>query len=333
MTSSDFRFASLPNPPLPLPRVLGPKLAPFTPTARADIEFVEFLGRENDVDSQVWKVNVNGAGFFALKMFYFRNSDYLVANHPGDLALPLANPQLYADYFDPFNCECRVYGRLKDEKREDLAVKALGYLLLTPQQEAHLAFKVTGELGDLPDANVGELYGNNFWGRYEQHRELPVRAIVKELVSQKWPTANEVQGMWPDLQAIHSLGIFVGDTHGGNYLGGKLVDFSRALTMYHPALIPVHGDTFQEIMLGELQKLRELQNMMLEELQKLQDNYYDLKNTLASEGIDIPQDLDAFCARHSAYYRNFPSAYNWLKWEKDADSAVAFVEQSLFKRA
>lgn len=68
MASSGFRLASLPNPPLPLPRVSGPKLAPFTPTARADIEFVKFLGRENDVDSQVWKVKINGAGFFALKM-------------------------------------------------------------------------------------------------------------------------------------------------------------------------------------------------------------------------------------------------------------------------
>lgn len=250
--------------------------------------------------------------------FYFRHSDYLVENHTGDLALPLANPQLYVDYFDPFSCECRAYGRLKEEKREDLAVKALGYLLLTPQQEAHLAWKVTGEPGHLPDANVGELDGNNFWGRHEQHRELPVRAIVKELVSQKWPTSNEVQGMWADLQAIHSLGILVGDTHGGNYLGGKLVDFSRAWTMYHPALIQTRGN--------------KLQDLMLEELQNLQDNYYDLKNNLASERIDIPQDLEAFCSGHIAYYRNLPSAYNWLKWEKDADSAHAFVEQSLFKR-
>lgn len=143
---------------------------------------------------------------------------------------------------------------------------------------------------------TGELDGNNnFWGRHEQHRELPVRAIVKELVSQEWPTSNEVQGMWADLQAIHSLGILVGDTHGGNYLGGKLVDFSRAWTMYHPALVQTRGN--------------ELQNLMLGELQKLQYNYYDLKNTLRSKSIDIPQDLEAFCAG-IADYRNLPSAYN-----------------------
>ena len=69
MTSSVFRLAPLPSPPVPLPpgRVPGPKLAPFTPNGRADIEFLEFLGQENDADSQVWKVQINGARLFALK--------------------------------------------------------------------------------------------------------------------------------------------------------------------------------------------------------------------------------------------------------------------------
>ncbi len=68
MAPTTFRLACLPNPPAPLPLVPGPKLAPFAPSAQADIEFVEFLGRENDKDSQVWKVNINGTGPFALKM-------------------------------------------------------------------------------------------------------------------------------------------------------------------------------------------------------------------------------------------------------------------------
>lgn len=70
MASSVFHLAPLPNPPVPLPRVPGPKLAPFTPNARANIEFVEFLGEKNNVDSQVWKVKIKGAGqprLFALK--------------------------------------------------------------------------------------------------------------------------------------------------------------------------------------------------------------------------------------------------------------------------
>jgi hypothetical protein len=56
--------------PNPLPRVPGPKLAPFTPTAFAGIEFVEELGNPAvDMDSFVWKVRINGEGpYYALKM-------------------------------------------------------------------------------------------------------------------------------------------------------------------------------------------------------------------------------------------------------------------------
>ncbi|KAL2126172.1 hypothetical protein VTI74DRAFT_1551 [Chaetomium olivicolor] len=98
--------------------------------------------------------------------------DFLRENQGGDFVRPLANPQLYVDCFDPFNCECRAYGRLKEEKREDLAVRALGYLLLRPQQEIDLARRVEGR--SPPSANAATLDGNNFWRRHEQHRGLPV---------------------------------------------------------------------------------------------------------------------------------------------------------------
>jgi len=63
-------IAALPDPPEPLPRVPGPKLAPFSPTARADIEFIKELGNPaKDVDGHVWKVKINGmAAPYALKM-------------------------------------------------------------------------------------------------------------------------------------------------------------------------------------------------------------------------------------------------------------------------
>jgi hypothetical protein len=124
--------------------------------------------------------------------------------------------------------------------------------------------------------------------------------------------------MWADLQALHSLGIFVGDPHGGNYVGGKLVDFSRSWTMYHPAMVQIHDST--------------LQGLMLDELQHLLDHYYCLKNSL-SRTIAIPQDLEAFCSGHIAKYKNLPGAYNWLKWEENADAAKAYVEERLFERA
>lgn len=63
-------FARLPNPPKSLPQALGPKLAPFTPTAYADIEFIEQLGDpSSNKDGHVWKVKINGTEpFYALKM-------------------------------------------------------------------------------------------------------------------------------------------------------------------------------------------------------------------------------------------------------------------------
>ncbi len=85
-SSSIFRIPPLPNPPVPLPQVPGPKLAPFTPTAHAgDIEFIRFLGRENDKDSYVWKVKIDGEGPYALKMV--RDSAQSARGAPQSLVL------------------------------------------------------------------------------------------------------------------------------------------------------------------------------------------------------------------------------------------------------
>lgn len=51
----------------PLPQVPGPKLAPFTPTASAEIEFIEELSLGKNKDSHVWEVEIDGKPF-ALKM-------------------------------------------------------------------------------------------------------------------------------------------------------------------------------------------------------------------------------------------------------------------------
>jgi hypothetical protein len=122
--------------------------------------------------------------------------------------------------------------------------------------------------------------------------------------------------MWADLQASHSLGTFAKDTHGGKYLGGKLVDFSRSWTMYHPAMDQICA--------------RELKGLMLDEQQQLLDHYCFWADG-AAEPVAIPQDLESFCSGHGDRYENLPMAYNWLKWEKDADAAKVYVEQGLFE--
>ncbi|KAJ0116817.1 hypothetical protein J7T55_009968 [Diaporthe amygdali] len=152
---------SVPNPPVPLPQVPGPKLAHFTPDAHAEIKFIENLGNPDDLDSQVWKAEINGT-VYSLKM-------------------------AYVDYYDPFNCECRAYG-------------------------------------DRP------------WGRWEEHRGQPIRAIVKELaedddLDEAFNTGRiSTSTMWRDLEDLHALGILVRDIYLDNYIGGRLVDFSRAWT-------------------------------------------------------------------------------------------------------
>ena len=202
--------------------------------------------------------------------------------------MPLANEQLYIDYFDPFSCECRAYGRLKEANREDLAVKAHGYLFLTPQQEAEVAQRVTREEYDIRS-------GDNFWGREEQHRNLPVRAIVKELASETHHDPAHCRDMWADLQVLHSLGILVQDTHGGNYMDGKLVDFSRAWTMCHPSMDPARAGA--------------LRGLLLRELQLLLDHYYELANSSTEWLPALPQDLEDLCCNLDQY-ENVPWAYS-----------------------
>lgn len=61
-------LARLLDPPVPLPRVPGPKLAPSTRTGHAPIRFIMELGNpEQDMDSRVWVVEIRGKRY-ALKM-------------------------------------------------------------------------------------------------------------------------------------------------------------------------------------------------------------------------------------------------------------------------
>lgn len=168
--------------------------------------------------------------------FLFRSYYGLATSH-GNYADALATKQAYFDYYDAFSCECRAYGRLQQEKREDLAVRAHGYLFLTPEQEHIVTCLIKGEDNRQQTPEPDPLDGDGLWGRYAEHRGQPVRCTVKDLVDETQAfEASQAPQLWQDLKDIHALGIMVGDIHLGNYLGGKLVDFSLAWTMYHPGL-------------------------------------------------------------------------------------------------
>ncbi len=145
---------------------------------------------------------------------------------------PLKTPQLWIDYFEPFSCECRVYGRLEQEQRQDLAVPAHGYLLLTPDQEVEVG-KMCSPINPKDGPN------DDPFGRTEEPLacDRPVHAIVKDLATDhNHFMPDQVGQLWNDLEDLHTLGILVRDITIANYLGGKLIDFSRAWTVPHPSL-------------------------------------------------------------------------------------------------
>lgn len=78
----------------------------------------------------------------------------------------------YINYLDPFHCECRVYGRLKQEGREDLAVRAYGYVLLTQAQERQVTMALGEEDVDWEKCPK-PLDCSGIFTRFEAHRARP----------------------------------------------------------------------------------------------------------------------------------------------------------------
>lgn len=222
----------------------------------------------------------------------------------------LASPQLYADYFDPFNCECRAYGRLRQEHREDLAVRAHGYLLLDSRQEAELTQR----------GLHCELDEDNPWCRDEHNRSTPLRAIVKDLVDGDDPfTASQVPDMWEDLENLHRLGILVHDIRVLNYLGGKPVDFSRAWTTPHPWCRAMCSILVKDIRHSEPERLH---NAIIE---------WGMANSWDWNEVVIPDELRK-CASgisQNNRYGTDPRYYDWRKWEKDLAATEAFQQKEL----
>lgn len=204
-------------------------------------------------------------------------------------------------------------------------MKAHGYLLLTPEQETALTKRILGwdsdddSSEDKPETAPGR-NAKKVWGRYEQHRDLPIRAIVKELIpgdSEAFKTA--LPHLWKTLEELHKLGVIVRDVHSGNYLGGKLIDFSRAFTMYHPCLHHVFPYDLEDF---------------------LRDDPEGLENTLIAyyqahpeEPIDVLESLQNSVGGISGVNTDYgvdPRDYNWYKWEESVEEADAYVAEELF---
>jgi len=133
-------------------------------------------------------------------------------------------------------CECRAFGRLQEDGHEDLAVDCFGYVLLDEEHERVLLDRfpnitLNGNI-ELPDAD--DLRGR-FRGR--DARPPPIRCIVKESRERVGTTEDDevqpaaVTKLLGDIKRLQQLGIIRLDTGARQLVGGKIVDFSQAITV------------------------------------------------------------------------------------------------------
>ncbi|KAK4161740.1 hypothetical protein QBC43DRAFT_357274 [Cladorrhinum sp. PSN259] len=134
-----------------------------------------------------------------------------------------------------------------------------------------------------------ELNGDNFWGRYEEYRGYPIRAIVEQ--------------MWKDVQRLYKLGILVRDITFANYIGGKLVDFSRAWTMYYPCFDWTTARHLKGNLQVEAQRLIEL----LYTWARINQVEHD------AEGYDfeVPKGLKECSIGEGDWQDEDPGSYDW----------------------
>lgn len=234
---------------VPLPLCDGPKLQPFE-FWDAPITFLEYLGE--GLHSHVFKIDVCGKAY-ALKLFRFAYpiSWYGLTHHPevGDNrqgSLDLAVVRTAYDYLEPFNCECRAFGRLQESGHDDLAIDCYGYLLLSQANERAMMDKFRKEFGcDLRfDGDEDGCYGvgEDIRSRFKDAdgKEPPLRGIVKAFGrgEEEYLTTPLARRMLRDTTRLHQLGIVWLDLDSRQYIDGKTCDFSTAVTSPHPLLTP-----------------------------------------------------------------------------------------------
>jgi len=128
-------------------------------------------------------------------------------------------------HMDPFFNECRAYGRLIEKNvNGKVAVRCHGYLMVPADREDELK----------------ERFGVTTWDRSDEEdlkpasRKEPFRAIVKDLVTEDVSlTAKTAKRMLLDLRRMRKFEVYNMDIQARNYKGGRLVDFSVAMTTPH----------------------------------------------------------------------------------------------------
>ena len=242
---------------VPSPHCDGRKLKPFPFQGSQKIEFLAYLGE--GTHAHVFKVQIRGM-VYALKLVRevkpmserkVRGLTHLQFRFCSDdqWGPPIADVDdrdalsIFYNYSEPFNSECRAFGRLQEAGHEELAIKCFGYVLLDEEHERVVmsqfsSLGIRNPLWDLE--NTGESdedLRSLFPGK--DGRPAPIRGIVKEFgPAMEDMRTRDVKRIHKDAISLHQLGIIKLDVADRQLIDGKLSDFSTAFTTPHFVTTP-----------------------------------------------------------------------------------------------
>lgn len=150
-------------------------------------------------------------------------------------------------YSEPFNAECRAFGRLQETGREALAVKCYGYVLLDEHHERVLMDRFNDTYDEDTDTNIhfngdGDVDSRDdvdFRSLFPtmDGRKPPLRGIVKALgegfSEERGLSRTTARKLLGNTIKLQQLGIFNIDMHLGQLIDDNIVDFSTAITIPH----------------------------------------------------------------------------------------------------
>lgn len=152
---------------------------------------------------------------------------------------------------EPFHQECRAFGRLKEVGREDIAVQVYGYILLPLTKDILHKLQTVMSRDDRWKCWHGE---KRCWTTQDPlavlaHDRAPddgswvLNGILKDWLGPDHPLSPDEElvasqhesdlfpRMLASVKALHRCGIVIGDVKTDQWVDGKLVDFSCALTV------------------------------------------------------------------------------------------------------
>lgn len=237
----------------------------------------------------------------------------------------------FYNYSEPFSCECRAFGRLQEDGCDELAVRCFGYLLLDEEHErammnqfSHLDLEFNGNI-EYPGA---EDMRSRFLGK--DGRPPPIRGIVKEFGhGDEDLRTRDVRRILRDVIRLQQLGIIDIDVAHRQLIGGKLCDFSTAITVPHfvttpelnPCLTPewisaMEFETFQ-FSINDYWDFDEMVRLWNEEHEN-RKNKISVHAFPGGHGCQIKYDLRSTPSRERVY-----SLVNPPRWYYDCNNEVA----------